>query len=124
MESLDPPVLAPTESPSELVSGISAPLSRPECDPKVAKIWRRFVSFICGQNGAFAKIGPSQKPVLLAEECCRLWPSGPPDGLSKWEQQPGCTIEEYSAALGGLFGYTVPIPIASRWYDLVDVSNT
>ena len=102
---------------------INAPLPRPEVDHAVRKIWRRFVSFTCGQNGAFAKIGPSQKPTLLAEEFCRLWPLGPPNGYSKWDRQPGCTIEDYKAALDGLFGATVPIPIASRWYGFVDVPN-
>ena len=31
---------------------------------------------------------------------------------------PGKSIEDYASALSDLFGYSIPVPVATRWYNM------
>ena len=84
---------------------------------KNSRIWVQFCRYVCGQKGPFAKLGVTKKADEVARMCNKLWPLGPPSRLDDWYAMEGYTREDYTMTLDALFGRTVPLPIASRWYD-------
>ena len=82
-----------------------------------ARVWVQFSRYVCGQKGPFAKLGVAKKSDEVAQMCNRLWPLGPPSRLDHWYAMEGFTPEDYTMTLDAMFGRTVPLPVASRWYD-------
>ena len=82
-----------------------------------ARLRVQFVRFIFGQTGPFAKQGIMKKADESARMCNKLWPLGPPCRHDLWYAMEGFAREDYAMTIDAIFPRTVPIPVASRWYD-------
>lgn len=86
---------------------------------KNGKVWSQFARFTIGQKGPFAKVGDTKKAAEISPLCDKLWPLGPPTSQDLWYAMIEYDKADYVLAVDSLFGRTVPIPISSRWYDLI-----
>ena len=81
------------------------------------RIWRKLLPLIMGQKGPFHKEGSRVKSIEASFLCNNLWPDGPPYMHQEWTCTPGYSSSDYKRALGLIFGKTMPLPVASRWYN-------
>ena len=65
----------------------------------------------------FAFLITSEK---IADKRSQLWPTSIPREGDLWYCAPGFAESDYVDVLYGLFGKTVPTPVASRWHDWMD----
>ena len=85
---------------------------------QVGVVWREFLRYVCGQRGTFSKNGVKDLTGEYSGVCMKLWPEGPPKRNDRRTCPPSINPQTFTKAIDAIFGRTVPIPVASRWYDI------
>ena len=90
----------------------------PDGRPPIHDIWKKFTRLVIGQRGPFQRKPKRNHENDLASRCFELWPLGPPMRGEFWYCPPGKSVADYTSVISELFGYSIPVPVSSRWYNV------